>query len=289
MKKIISAILVLSMTLGILSGCGSKEETKPQGEESKPAAAQQESSSKPEKQEAESKTPGTELSDFLSKYTDTKTKLWEEMTKKLDMENNLNAAMGMAAFAFADLAVVNVLMFDALTVKDGDVFKGKLMLTGIDAWKKVNGDIIEFGYDYTYPDQNGNFQKGDRGVSKGKLEKSKNSLIYEYTTERDGKAVDKTVIEITRNADASYSSQTYFVDLSGGNDKNVVSAYLTWFDDKNVTSYMAEKETADINFSYNSIFGKKDVKPEEMAAGMTVTVKTSYINGEAKYEDLSGN
>jgi hypothetical protein len=51
------------------------------------------------------------------------------MTKKLDMENNLNAAMGMAAFAFADLAVVNVLMFDALTVKYGDVFRGKLMLT----------------------------------------------------------------------------------------------------------------------------------------------------------------
>jgi hypothetical protein len=42
---------------------------------------------------------------------------------------------------------------------------------------------------------------------------------------------------------------------------------MTWSDDKNVTSYMAEKETADINFSYNSIFGKKDVKPEEMAAG----------------------
>lgn len=282
MKKFISIIMMLSITLSILMGCSSKGGTKitpsPQGDTPQTPI---------NKQEPSKLTPGTELSDFLGNYSETKTKLWDQMTKNLDTENNLNFTIGIAGFAFADLAIVDILLFDTLTIKDGDTFKGKLMLSGIDGWKKVNGDIIEFGYDMIYEEQNGNFQKGDHTIAKGKLEKNKNSLVYEYSTERGGKVISRYIVEVTRNSDSSYTSQTYYLDLSGASDKNTLSGYLTWFDDKNIISYLAEKDVSDINFTYNSIFGKKNIKPDEMANGMTITTKISYIDGKALYEDLS--
>lgn len=288
MKRIIASIIVITMVIGILTGCGAKGGTKTEGDPTPPVnkeepAGKQESTVK---QEPANQTPGMEISNFLSKYSDTKIKLWNEMIEKLDLNNNLNAAMGIASFSIADLVIVDVLLFDALTVKDGDTFKGKLMMSEIDAWKKVNGDIIEFGYDYTYPNDQNNYLKGDRTIAKGKLDKNKNSLVYEYTNERGGKMISRFVSEIVRNTDASYSSQAYYLDLSGESDKNKLTAYLTWFDDKNVISYMAEKDTTDMNFTYNSIFGKKNIKPEEMAKEMTITVKTSYIDGKALYEEL---
>lgn len=288
MKKIIAVILVLLMGLSLLTGCGSKGNTK-----TTPSSGNDTTQSPTDKQEPTNKqepatqTPGMEISNFLSKYSDTKTKLWNELIDKLDLNNNLNAAMGIASFSFADLAVVDVLLFDSLTVKDGDTFKGKLMLSEIDAWKKVNGDIIEFGYENTYANDQANYLKGDHTIAKGKLDKSKNSLVYEYTNERDGKMISRYISEIVRNADASYSSQAYYLDLSGNTDKDNLTAYLTWFDDKNVISYMAIKDTSDINFTYNSIFGKKNIKPAEMANGMTITVKTGFVDGKASYEDFS--
>jgi hypothetical protein len=41
------------------------------------------------KEEPLAKTPGTELSDFISKYTDTKTLAWDQMSKKFEEEENL--------------------------------------------------------------------------------------------------------------------------------------------------------------------------------------------------------
>lgn len=288
MKKFTAVILVLLMSLSLFTGCGSKEGAKTTPSSGNDTTKSQTDTQEPtSKKEPATQTPGMEISNFLSKYTDTKTKLWNELIDKLDLNNNLNAAMGIASFSFADLVVVDVLLFDSLTVKDGDTFKGKLMMSEIDAWKKVNGDIIEFGYDYIYPNDQANYLKGDHVIAKGKLDISKNSLVYEYTNERGGKMISRYVSEIVRNADASYSSQAHYLDLSGNTDKNKVTSYLTWFDNKNVISYMAVKDTSDINFSYNSIFGKKNIKPDEMANGMTITTKVSYVDGKASYEDLS--
>ena len=286
MKKIIIAILTLSMTLGILSGCGSKNKT-----EVTPPPKGTTTDSTGNKEKPVVVTPGTELSDFMSKYTDTKTKVWDEMSKKFDEESNPSFAMGALGFAFADLAIVDILFFDTLTEKDGVTFKGKLMFTGIDAWKTVKGDIIEFGYDFTNLEDKNQSKNGDKSVAKGKFDKSKNSLIYERSTERSGKVMDKYVVEITRNSDISYSSQIYFLDSSSneGVDKNQLTGYLTWFDDKGIISYLVEKDIPDVNLSYNSIYGKKNIKPEEMAKGSTVTMKTSYIDGKSLFEQLDSN
>lgn len=286
MKKFIIAILTLSMTLGILSGCGSKKKA-----EVTPPPKGTTTDSTGNKEKPVVVTPGTELSDFMSKYTDAKTKVWDEMSKKFDEEGNPSFAMGALGFAFADLAIVDILFFDTLTEKDGDTFKGKLMFTGIDAWKKVKGDIIEFGYDYTYLEDKNQSQNGDKSVAKGKFDKSNNSLIYERSTERSGKVMDKYVVEITRNSDTSYSSQIYFLDSSSndGVAKNHLTGYLTWFDDKDIISYLAQKDIPDVNFSYNSIFNKKNIKPEEMGKGFTVTMKTSYIDGKSLFEQFDSN
>jgi hypothetical protein len=283
MKKIIIAILTLSITLGILSGCGSKNKSE---DATPPKGTTTDSTGNKEKPVVV--TPGTELTDFMSKYTDTKTKVWDEMSKKFDEEGNPSFAMGALGFAFADLAIVDILFFDTLTEKDGDTFKGKLMFTGIDAWKKVKGDIVEFGYDYTNLEDKNQSQSGDKSVAKGKFDKSNKSLIYERSTERSGKVMDKYVVEITRNSDTSYSSQIYFLDSSSndGAGKNHLTGYLTWFDDKDIISYLIEKDTTDVNFTYNSIYGKKNIKPEEMAKGSTVTMKTSYIDGKSLFEQL---
>lgn len=287
MKRIITTILVLSMTLSIFSGCGSKKQT----DVTSALKSNTTETIVTKKEEPLTIAPGTELSDFMSKYTDTKTQVWDQMSKKFDEENNITFAMGALGFAFADLALVDILLFDALTVQDGDIFKGKLMFSGVDAWKKVKGDIIEFGYDYTYLEDKEESKSGDRIVAKGKLEKSNSSLIYESSTEQSGKVINKHIIEITRNSDTSYSSQCYFLDLNSGDGevKIHVTGYLTWFDGKDIISYLVEKDIPDINFTYNTIFSKKDIKPEQMANGSIVTMKTSYIDGKAIYEQLENN
>jgi len=286
MKRIITLILAVSMTLGIITGCGSKKQAV-----DTPAPVANTTETPASKEEPVATTPGTELTDFMSKYTDTKTLIWDRMSAKFDEEENLTFAMGTLGFAFADLALIDILLFDALTVKEGDVFKGQLMFSGIDAWKKVKGDIIEFGYDYTYVEEKAQSKSGDRIVTNGKLDKSNNSLVYEFASESSGKVISKHIIEVTRNSDTSYSSQSYFLDLdtNDGMNKNHLTGYLTWFDDKDIISYLVEKDISDTSFTYNSIFSKKNIKPEEMAAGATVTMKTSYVDGKAQFEQLESN
>ena len=287
MKRAITSILALTMTLGILSGCGSKKQT----DVTPTPKSTTTESLKSNQSEPLTLTPGTEISDFMSKYTNTKTQVWDQMSKKFDEENNTTFAMGSIGFAFADLALVDILLFDSLTVADGDIFKGKLMLTGVDAWKKVKGDIIEFGYDYTYDKDSGQSKIGDRIVAKGKLDKSNSSLIYEFSSEKSGKVLNKSIIEVTRNSDTSYSSQSYFLDLGSSDaaDKNQLKGYLTWFNDKDIISYLVKKDIPDINITYNTIFSKTNIKPEEMAKGFTIAMKTSYLNGNALYEQLNNN
>lgn len=286
MKKIITLILAVSMTLGIITGCGSKKQAV-----DTPAPLANTTETPVSKEEPVATTPGTELTDFMSKYTDTKALVWDRMSEKFDEEENIAFAMGTLGFAFADLALIDILLFDALTVKEGDIFKGQLMFSGIDAWKKVNGDIIEFGYDYTYVEDKNQSKSGDKIVTKGKLDKSNSSLIYESSSESSGKVVSKHIIEITRNSDTSYSSQCYFLDLDSNAEvnKNHLTGYLTWFDDKDIISYLVEKDIQDTSFTYNSIFSKKNIKPEEMAAGATVTMKTSYVDGKAQFEQVESN
>ncbi|MBC8059100.1 MAG: hypothetical protein H7Y18_00345, partial [Clostridiaceae bacterium] len=107
---------------------------------------------------------------------------------------------------------------------------------------------------------------------------------YENYTERSNEKTNRYVVEITANSDKSYSCQIF----TNGSD-NKLSGYFTWFDDKNILSVMAEKDKTDSNYKYSSIFGKKNMKPEDMHIGFDVKLKASYVDGKATYESLDKN
>ena len=179
MKRIITYVLILVFTLSILTSCGSKDNNT-----SMPATAMNDkASANPSPKEDDNTSgkvkeeiPGAELSTFMGSYMDTKSKLWDKMSKKFEEDQNVAFTMGSLAFVFADLTVVEIGLFDTLTTKEGDTFKGKMMLSGIEAWKKVKGDIIEFGYDFTNPEDKNQSKKGDREVASGKFDKKMGSL-----------------------------------------------------------------------------------------------------------------
>jgi len=282
MKRFITVILTLAMLLTMFIGCGSKKDTEKTPSENTNKTGINTPSNSGSK-DVSKITPGTELSTYMSEYVETKTKIWEAMSKKFDEEQNLEFAMGTLGFAFADLAIVDISLFDSLATLEGDTFKGKLILSGFDAWKKVKGDIIEFGYDYTYTEDTNQNLKNDHLVSKGKFDKKKNSLSYERYIERNGQRNDRYVVEITKNSDKSYSSQMYFIN--GNKDEGTtLTGYYTWFEGENIVSIIAEKENEKVDFQYESIFDKKNIKPEDMCKGMKITIQTSFIDGKGTFK-----
>lgn len=283
MKKLLISFIVLSMLTGILTGCGSKSTPADEGSTLKPTATENSSPNKA----PDNELPGTELSTFMTNYTTAKANVWEAMSKKFEEEETLAFAMGSLGFAFADLAIVDIALFDSLTVKDGDSFKGKLMFSNIDAFKKVKGDIIEFGYDFVYKEDKSNYKNGDHEITTGKFDKKNNTLYYERTTERNNKKISRMIVEVVQNSENSYSSQLlFFGSLDSDKDSSSLNGYLTWFNAKDINSILSVKNNIDINFNYNSILGKKNIKPEEMAADMEILSKTSLIDGKATFEDL---
>ena len=96
------------MLVGLLSGRGFKEKliennpkenTQTENKTTEPA--------KPTQTQVE-EVPGTELSTFMVNYTDAKSKVWDAMSKKFE-EENLAFTTGSLGFAFADLAVPDIL------------------------------------------------------------------------------------------------------------------------------------------------------------------------------------
>lgn len=291
MKKITALILILIITLTLFSGCGSKGSSNNNGSSGTkpPPAAENESKTSGGSGPSQPKeVPGAELSTFMGNYVDTKTKIWDVMTKKLEQDENSAFTFGALAFVFADLSIIEIGLFDTLVTKEGDLFKGKLMLSGIEAWKRVKGDIIEFGYDYTNPEDKNQAKKGDKEISNGKFDKKTGTLVYERSTERNGLKISRYVVEITRNSDKSYSSQIYSIEAkqNSNNDEKTLNCYCTWFEGENIISMIAEKGGSNYDFKYESIFGKKNMKPEDMTKGMNVKSKASFIDGKASYEEV---
>lgn len=292
MKKVISTLLLVTMLLALFSGCGGKG--KNQDSNDTPVVNNGSSGGNNGGSNGGNSNPsggntkpvaGTELSTFMSNYMDTKSKIWDEMSKKFESDNNLAFAMSSLGFAFADLAIVEISFFDAFTTLEGDIFKGTMMFSGIEGWKKVKGDIIEFGYDYKYPEDKNQSIKDDRQVAVGKFDKKTNSLYYERYTERGGAKIDRYIVEVTQNSDKSYSCQ--MLDVGTDKENKVITGYFTWFENQNIISIIAEKDNANFDFAYDSIFGKKNVKPEDMAKNMKINIKTSYIDGKAEFQEVN--
>jgi hypothetical protein len=216
---------------------------------------------------------GSELSDFVNAYMDAKTAVWDKMNEALEAGSNPTAVMALLGFAFTDLQVVLLPMFDIV----GDN-GGILPLLGIkNAYRRQKGDVIEFGYDFTYEEDSGSKKKGDHVLSVGALDVKQNTLKNE-TIDRSGNTItNRNVIEITKNKDGSYTSQA----ISYQSDNEKVTGYFITFAGEDVWSVIAEKDAAE-DFTFNTIYGKKNVAIDAMSQGFTVNTTASFVDGKAK-------
>jgi hypothetical protein len=264
----ISIMLVLVLLFSLLTGCVTRQSTTTQktGETTK---ANQTTASQKETTAGK----GSELTDFFTNYMDSKEVVWNKLTEKIDADNDYTATMALMGFAFTDLAMAFIPMFDIV-----DQTGGVLALLGIkNAFKNQKGDSIEFGYDYIYDKDSGDKKKDDHVVCTGVFDTKQNTIRIE-TIDKSGDAVtNRTVTEITKNNDGSYSSQV--ISFQSSNDK--IQGYFTIFSGEDIWSAIAEKETAD-DFTYNTIFGKKNATLADMTDGFSVTTDVSFVDGEAK-------
>lgn len=219
------------------------------------------------------KTEGTELSDFVTKYTDAKQVIWDKISDQLDSSSDLNASMAMLGFAFADMAIVIVPFFDTVEYTGGTMMFSEIN----NAYKKVNGDKITFGYDYTYDKDTDNNKTGDHVFCEGLFDMGQQSMTVEIRDESDGKVSTRTIVEIQENKNGSFSSQ--LVSYTDGNEN--ISGYFTTFEGEDLWSRMAEK-TDGPEFTFNTMIGNKTATLDELTAGFTVKTEVSYVDGEAK-------
>jgi predicted small secreted protein len=285
MKKNVVLILSVVLTFSMLASCGSKKGSgvdTPRGGQASllPSAEQTPSAGKKDDDKI---VEGSEISIFTAGYMEDKTAAWEAVSRHYENQEDWTFGLATLGFVFVDLIMAEIMMFDALTLLSGDMFKGKLMFSDIEAWKKPSGNIIEFGYEYEYKEDGHNSEKGDKEYARGKLNQSTGALQYEKYVERGGVKISKQLIELVKNDNKSYCCQIYI--LSGGESgKYDLSGYITWLNGSDIECIGVEEANTTFDFSYNSIINKKNVKAEEMAAGKNIILKTSYINGQANFE-----
>ena len=286
-RKWIVVLIVLVMVLSLLTGCGSKSATTSQGNDAGQAITSEtisDSTSANAENTVETKAqtankpaqsvPGAELTNFVSGYMDAKSLIWNKISEKASTEQDQMANFALLGFAVADMGIAIVPMFDTL-----ESTGGVLMLTGIkNAFKRKSGNNIEFGYDYVYDADSGNYSKDDHLKCSGLYDMDQGAMKMELTDSLKSKeTTTHTIVEINKNKDGSYSSQT--ITYSGAD--NPVQGYFTTFKGENLWSAIGEKESNE-NFDYNSIFGNQNVSLDEMTKGFKITTTVSFVDGQSK-------
>jgi hypothetical protein len=267
--------LVALLILSLLAGCTPGPATSTAGMTTKPAGG----TTTPQSTNTTTARPGeteagSELSDFVSAYMEAKTDIWDQLSKKLEEGNDMTAVFSLLGFAMADLSVAIVPFFDVVSEAGGTLF-----LTGIkNAHKTVNGQIIDFGYDFVYDTDSGQYQKDDRVVCTGQYDMAKGALRVEMSDQKNKLVTSRTVIEIVRLADDAYASQ--FVSYNG--EDNPVQGYFTLFRGTDLWSVMAEQESSG-QFKHNSIYNLAQPDMNDMIKGFTVKTEASLVDGKATF------
>ncbi len=301
-KRLLAVLLVLMLVCTQLSACGgrtsegggadaggrgsgngsgssssdeaSPEESSESADEETSASAENSDASSPESSESFEK--GQELSEFVTNYTNAKSACMDKVTAKLEESENLGLTMGLLGFAMMDLSIAFVPMFDV--VDETGVVP---MLNLKNAYRKEKGGIVTFGCDYKIEEESGNNVKDDRVFWEGKLDIKDQSLSTIYYTERNGKKIDRSVIEVTKNKDGSYTSET--ISYKANEDGTAkTSGYFVSFEGEDLWMLAGDKEGGDPDFTYTSVFNKKNVDIKELSKDYTITTDISYIKGVIK-------
>ena len=219
---------------------------------------------------------GQELTAFVTAYTEAKTTTMDKMSAKMEESGDATLTMSMLGFAMMDLTVAFVPMFD---VVDQTGFIPFLNIKN--AFKKTNGNMVTFGADYKIAEDSGGNLKNDRIFWDGKLDVKDQSLSTVYYTERGGKKISNTVIEITKNKDGSYTSETISYTASEDGTEKVSGTFVS-FVGEDIWLQMGDQASAKPDFDYTSVFNKKNVDINELSKGFTLTTDITYIKGVIK-------
>lgn len=289
-SRFLSIALILALLLLLMSGCGAPANTTAKNETTKSSQAGSSTTIKepsgqettePQSSNTTSGKKGSEISDFVQAYLDTKDVVWNKLSDKISESGDLAASMNLLGFSFADLSIVMWPMFDVV-----DEAGGVLPLLGIkNAFRTQKGNIITFGYDYTYEEdqESGNYKKGDVVSFTGEFDISKDSMKVETRDTKGGVTASRLVSELVKNKDGSYTSQ--LVNYDSSSDK--ITGYFTTFEGENIWSIIGEKEAAE-NFTINSIYGQPGAKLDQMTAGFKIKIETSFVDGTASFKQNQG-
>lgn len=264
-SKLLAMVLALAMVVSIFTACG--RGATGSGSSNTGSGGRGKSTSD---------NGGQELSAFVTAYTEAKTASMDKMTKKMEESGNLNLTMSLLGFAMMDLTVAFVPMFDVVDQTGVVPF-----LNIKNAFKKTNGNLVTFGADYKMEEDSGGYLKNDRVFWDGKLDVKDQSLKTVFYTERGGKKVSDTVIEITKNKDGSYTSETIsYTAREDGTEK--VSATFVSFIGEDMWLQMGDQEPAKPDFTYTSVFNKKNVDINDLSKGFKLTTDITYVKGVFK-------
>lgn len=277
MKRITVFILCIVLVL-MLSACGKGRDTAKSDSQS-PASKQTSAT------EGTAKTTGgsykdfkTALSTFITDYTDTKKPLLDIVEKSPDKDKYAIDSLGMYT---ADLALVEVSLYDAISLDNGPRVTGKLMLSGYDAYKEQSGDIIKFGSSHTYDEDQGGFKPGDKVSTSGSFDTARNFLTIETITEKDGEKATRSVAEVYRLPDGTFTMQNiYCVAKNVNNTRSIV---FMNFNANKYTAVIAEG-AATLDFQYQSLANAGNKSPEEMAKEYKTNMVVKVENGNVTFD-----
>lgn len=294
MKRIAILLLILMLALSF-SACGNKSnkedddkdktEDVQDNEDSEDEEAEDDADEEAEDEE-DNTTSDLEISDgdysdfqtalstFVTDYLNTKTPSIDALDAS---EEASAAALELLGLYMVDLTVVEVPMYDALdlTGSGGDKVTGNLMLSGFEATKEKDGNLIRFGYTHKYEEAEFGNEAGDVITSDGFLDTKKKVLVMESKRLRAGQLSSKTVMEIARLDDDSFVMQNIHYDettMAEGQSCVFLTATTN-----SLNAILANGEPV-VDFEYSSLIDKADVTAEDMASGYTPTM-TVNVNG----------
>lgn len=305
MKKILIIMLLVTMLLFIMTACGGTGSTKEtgngdpaanvgpsgadKGEDGNNVPADEggnasDSGSSPAGNGAGGiyKTSGNELSDFSTSFTETETP-YSDSISSLESPSMDTLSVTMAVM-MPNLDLAMLAGYDILSVDDLPKEEGKLLLSDLEGVREKSGDKINFSASHTY-DEDGNVnKKGDKVTEKGVLDTSKNELTFEFSTERGGKLINRTVMEAVILKDGTHLMQ-YFKVAEGYSEGSpaTASAVFKRFS-KDDYKGISAKFDPNYDFKYDSILGKGDIQPEAMAKNYTIEGTLTVAGGKVDFK-----
>lgn len=289
MKRIIIALLIACMLIGVLSACGSGAKAADAKTDSTTQAEAKNTDNPDDTGKAAEEggssgsiytTPGDELTDYLNALTKPEEEYINSITgiEASDMET-MGAQM---TIAFPNVAVLSLPMYDILSVEDLPREEGKMMLSGMDAVREKSGKEIKFSAGRTYTEDTETYKSGDKISEKGSLDMQTNTLTIELKIESGGKVINRTVFESVILKDGTCLIQ--YLNAANLMDGSKVSTNAV-FKRYNKGEYTAVVAGFDgkTDFSYDSIAGKGDIQSEEMAKNYKVTGKFTVRDGKVEF------